>query len=57
LALARGNLDSWGNSGKTMQTELNRLRMALSEMHHRLIEAEAELTDRLAEVNAFEFEF
>jgi hypothetical protein len=40
-----------------MQTELNHLRMALSEMHPRLIEAEAELTDRLAEVNAFEFEF
>ena len=40
-----------------MQEELNRLRSALTEAQNRLIEAEAELTDRLAEINAFEFEF
>lgn len=40
-----------------MQEQLNRLRAALSEIHYRLVEAEAELADHLAEVNAFEFEF
>ncbi len=33
------------------------LRAALAKVHPQLIEAEAELTDRLAEINAFEFEF
>jgi hypothetical protein len=40
-----------------MQEQLRSLRQALSEKQDSLIEAEAELADRLAEVNAFEFEF
>jgi chromosome segregation ATPase len=40
-----------------MHQELNQLRAALAEIHTQLIEAEADLADRLAEINAFEFEF
>lgn len=40
-----------------MDEQLSRLRAALAEIHSQLIEAEAELADRLAEVNAFELEF
>jgi chromosome segregation ATPase len=40
-----------------MHEQLTRLRAELAEAHTNLIEAEAELADRLAEVNAFEFEF
>ena len=40
-----------------MQEQINLLRAELTQIHNELIEAEAELTDRLAEVNAFEFEF
>ncbi|MBN1993061.1 MAG: J domain-containing protein [Anaerolineae bacterium] len=40
-----------------MQEQLTHLRAELAQIHHELIEAEAELADRLAEVNAFEFEF
>lgn len=40
-----------------MQEQLTHLRAELAEIHNRLIEAEAELADRLAEINAFEFEF
>lgn len=42
---------------ETTQQQLTRLRAALEQIQSDLIEAEAELTDRLAEVNAFEFEF
>jgi hypothetical protein len=37
--------------------DLTRLRAALEQAHARLIEAEAQLADELAAVNAFEFEF
>jgi chromosome segregation ATPase len=37
--------------------QLAQLRAALAQAHNELIEAEANLTDRLAEINAFEFEF
>ena len=40
-----------------MADQLARLRAALAQMQHELIEAEAQLADRLAEINAFEFEF
>jgi hypothetical protein len=40
-----------------MHPDLTHLRAALGELHTQLIEAEAELADRLAEINAFEFEF
>lgn len=40
-----------------MNQQLNRLREHLTQTQEQLIEAEAELADRLAEVNAFEFEF
>ncbi len=40
-----------------MHEEITRLRAALAQIHDELIEAEAELADRLAEINAFEFEF
>jgi hypothetical protein len=40
-----------------MGEQLTQLRTALAEIHSQLIEAEATLADRLAEVNAFEFEF
>jgi chromosome segregation ATPase len=40
-----------------MQQELTRLRATLAETQTQLIEAEAELADQLAEINAFEFEF
>ena len=40
-----------------MQQQLTRLRAALAKVHTQLIEAEADLTDQLAEINAFEFEF
>ncbi|MBN1218671.1 MAG: hypothetical protein JXM69_07075 [Anaerolineae bacterium] len=40
-----------------MAEQIDRLRAELAQAHHQLIEAEAELADRLAEVNAFEFEF
>jgi hypothetical protein len=40
-----------------MQDQLAQLRAVLTETQNKLIEAEAELADRLAEVNAFEFEF
>ena len=42
---------------ETTPQQLTRLRAALEQIQSDLIEAEAELTDRLAEVNAFEFEF
>ena len=42
---------------KTLNEQLTQLRAALVQIQTRLIEAEAELADRLAEVNAFEFEF
>lgn len=42
---------------ESTQEQLRRLRAALENIRHDLIEAEAELADRLAEVNAFEFEF
>ena len=40
-----------------MSQKITQLREALAKTHEQLIEAEAELTDRLAEVNAFELEF
>lgn len=40
-----------------MQQQLNQLREALTQAQSQLIEAEAELADQLAEINAFEFEF
>ena len=40
-----------------MNEQLNRLRSELADIQNQLIDAEAELADRLAEVNAFEFEF
>jgi hypothetical protein len=40
-----------------MSEQLTALRAALAQIHQQLIEAEANLADRLAEVNAFEFEF
>ncbi len=40
-----------------MGEHLTQLRATLAEIHSQLIEAEANLADRLAEVNAFEFEF
>lgn len=40
-----------------MSDQLNALRAALAEAQNRLIETEAELADRLAEINAFEIEF
>ena len=40
-----------------MSETLNRLRVELAQVHEQLIEAEAELADRLAEINAFELEF
>ena len=40
-----------------MNDQLNRLRSELADTQNQLIDAEAELADRLAEVNAFEFEF
>jgi len=40
-----------------MSDQLTRLRAAVTEAQNKLIEAEAELADRLAEINAFEFEF
>ena len=40
-----------------MHEELSRLRAALEKAQAELIEAEAQLADQLAEVNAFEFEF
>ncbi len=39
-----------------MPEEINHLRAALAEIQNRLIEKEAELADRLAEINAFELE-
>lgn len=36
---------------------LSQLRAALADIHIRLVDAEAELTDRLAEINAFELHF
>lgn len=40
-----------------MQEELTRLRSALAQAQDELIEAEANLADQMAEINAFEFEF
>lgn len=40
-----------------MHEQLNQLRASLVQVQNELIEAEAELADRLAEINAFEFEF
>ena len=40
-----------------MNEKITELRLALAELHERLIEAEAGLADRLAEINAFEVEF
>ncbi len=40
-----------------MQEQLTRLRAALEQAQAELIEAEAQLADQMAEVNAFEFEF
>jgi len=40
-----------------MRQQLNQLRETLTQTQTRLIEAEAELADQLAEINAFEFEF
>jgi chromosome segregation ATPase len=40
-----------------MQAQINQLRATLTQVQNELIEAEAELADRLAEINAFEFEF
>lgn len=42
---------------ETQQEKLDRLRAAVEQAQNSLIEAEAQLADRLAEVNAFEFEF
>ncbi len=39
-----------------MSEQLNRLRAELTNVQNELIEAEAELADRLAEINAFEFQ-
>jgi len=41
----------------SVATQLDQLRAALAQAQNDLIEAEAELADRLAEINAFEFEF
>ena len=46
-----------GWQSETMSQKLNRLRAAVEQARQELIEAEAKLTDRQAEVNAFEFEF
>ncbi|MCI0395527.1 MAG: DnaJ domain-containing protein [Chloroflexi bacterium] len=43
--------------GETLSEKLARLRAALKEAQEELIESEAELADRLAEVHAFEREF
>lgn len=52
------NLGKSKDSGASCVNEqLNRLRAALAEAQNRLIEAEADLADQLAEINAFEFEF
>ena len=40
-----------------MREELTRLRAALAQAQDELIEAEANLADQMAEINAFEFEF
>ena len=40
-----------------MATQLDQLRAELARAQNELIEAEAELADRLAEINVFEFEF
>jgi chromosome segregation ATPase len=40
-----------------MQQQLSELRATLAQIHTQLIEAEADLADQLAEINAFEFEF
>lgn len=40
-----------------MSDQLTRLRATLAQVQNELIEAEARLADRLAEINAFEFEF
>ena len=40
-----------------MNNQLNQLRAELANTQNQLIDAEAELADRLAEINAFEFEF
>ena len=40
-----------------MHDQLTQLRAALAQTQNELIEAEAELADRLAEINAFELEF
>jgi predicted nucleic acid-binding Zn-ribbon protein len=40
-----------------MADQLTQLRAALAQVQNELIEAEARLADRLAEINAFEFEF
>ncbi len=42
---------------ETNQEKLDRLRAEVEQAQNSLIEAEAQLADRLAEVNAFEFEF
>lgn len=42
---------------ETNHEKLTRLRAAVEQVKTELIEKEAELADRLAEVNAFEFEF
>lgn len=46
---------SW--QSETISQKLTRLRVAVEQAQHDLIEAEAELADRQADVNAFEFEF
>ncbi len=45
------------NLSSAMSEELTQLRAALAEIHDELVDAEAELADRLAEINAFELEF
>lgn len=40
-----------------MREKLNQLRATLTQLQEKLIEAESELADQLAEINAFEFQF
>jgi chromosome segregation ATPase len=51
----KGTMAGWGP--ETVSEQLTRLRSTLEQAQAELIQAEAQLADQLAEVNAFEFEF
>ena len=48
-------MSKWGS--ETLREQIARLRDTVDKAHVELIEAEAQLADRMAEINAFEFEF